>query len=164
MRYDKGKHSPFLHRFHLVWITKYRYKVLHGDVWFRVREIIRQVCSENGVEIIKGVLASDHVHMFVSIPPKVLVADLMRKIKGKSSHKVQREFPQLKKRYRAGTFGEAATFAPPMVPSPKIPSFSTWKRTKRNPPAQAGSGLTWIVSEQTMDSDARMSRDPQAVS
>ena len=99
MQYDKGKHCTFHHRYHLVWITKYRYKVLHGDVGLRVREIIRQVCSENGVEIIQGVLASDHVHMFVSIPPKLSVSDLMRKMKGRSSHKVQREFAQLKKRY-----------------------------------------------------------------
>ena len=65
----------------------------------RVRDICRQVCAENGVEIIRGVLSSDHVHMFVSIPPKLAVSDLMRKMKGRSSHKVQREFPHLKKRY-----------------------------------------------------------------
>ena len=65
----------------------------------RVREIIRQVCNESGVDIIRGVLSSDHVHMFVSVPPKLAVSDLMRKMKGRSSHKVQREFPQLKKRY-----------------------------------------------------------------
>jgi putative transposase len=58
-----------------------------------------QVCGENGVEIIDGVLSNDHVNMFVSIPPKLSVSDLMRKMKGRSSHKVQREFPQLKKRY-----------------------------------------------------------------
>ena len=99
MQYDKGKHTTFYHRYHLVWITKYRYKVLAGDIRLRVREIIRQVCAENRVEIIKGVLASDHVHMFVSIPPNLSVSDLMRKMKGRSSHKVQQEFPQLKKRY-----------------------------------------------------------------
>ena len=99
MQYDKGKHCTFHHRYHLVWITRYRYKVLTGDVRVRVRAIIRQVCAENGVEIIKGVLSTDHVHMFVSIPPKLSVADLMRKMKGRSSHKVQREFPQLKRRY-----------------------------------------------------------------
>ena len=99
MQYDKGKHCTFYHRYHLVWITKYRFKVLSGDVRLRVREIIRQVCAENRVEIIKGVLAGDHVHMFVSIPPSLSVSDLMRKMKGRSSHKVQREFPQLKKRY-----------------------------------------------------------------
>ncbi len=99
MQYEKGKHCTFYHRYHLVWITKYRYKVLQGDIRLRIREIIRQVCSENRVEIIKGVLASDHVHMFVSIPPSLSVSDFMRKMKGRSSHKVQREFPQLKKRY-----------------------------------------------------------------
>ena len=99
MQYDKGKHCTFYHRYHLVWITKYRYKILRGDIRLRVREIIRQVCAENRVEIIKGVLSSDHVHMFVSIPPNLSVSDLMRKMKGRSSHKVQIEFPQLKKRY-----------------------------------------------------------------
>ena len=99
MRYDKGKHTTFYHRYHLVWVTKYRYKVLRGDIRVRVRDIIRQVCAENRVEIIKGVLANDHVHMFVSIPPNLSVSDLMRKMKGRSSHKVQIEFPQLKKRY-----------------------------------------------------------------
>ena len=99
MLYDTGKHCVFYHRYHLVWSTKYRYKVLVGDVRLRVREIIRQVCGENRVDIIEGVLSSDHVHMFVSIPPTLSVSDLMRKMKGRSSHKVQREFPQLKKRY-----------------------------------------------------------------
>ncbi len=99
MHYDTGKHCVFYHRYHLVWSTKYRYKVLLGDVRQRVRDIIRQVCAENGVDIIRGVLSSDHVHMFVSIPPKLAVSDLMRLMKGRSSHKVQREFPHLKKRY-----------------------------------------------------------------
>jgi len=99
MQYNTGKHCVFYHRYHLVWSTKYRYKVLQGNIQLRVREIIRQVCAENGVEIIRGVLSSDHVHMFVSVPPKLAISDLMRKMKGRSSHKVQREFPQLKKRY-----------------------------------------------------------------
>jgi putative transposase len=99
MQYDKGKHCVFYHRYHLVWSTKYRYKVLLGDIQLRVRDIIRQVCGENGVEIIHGVLSSDHVHIFVSVPPKLAISDLMRLMKGRSSHKVQREFPQLKKRY-----------------------------------------------------------------
>ena len=99
MLYDTGKHCVYYHRFHLVWSTKYRYKVLVGPVQRRVRELCRQVCQENGVEIIHGLLSSDHVHMFVSIPPKLAVSDLMRKMKGRSSHKVQREFPELRKRY-----------------------------------------------------------------
>ena len=99
MQYQKGKHSVFYHRYHVVWITKYRFKVLTGAVRLRVRDIIRQVCEENGVEIVKGVLSADHVHMFVSIPPNLSVSDFIRKAKGRSSHKVQMEFPQLRKRY-----------------------------------------------------------------
>ncbi len=99
MQYDKGKHCVFYHRYHLVWSTKYRYKVLRGKTQMRVREIVRQVCSENGVEILKGVVSSDHVHIFVSVPPKLAISDLMRKIKGRSAFKLFREFPGLKKRY-----------------------------------------------------------------
>ena len=99
MQYSTGKHCVFYHRYHLVWSTKYRYKVLQGDIKLRVRDICRQVCAQNGVEIIRGVLSCDHVHMFVSVPPKLAISDLMRLMKGRSSHKVQREFPHLKKRY-----------------------------------------------------------------
>ncbi len=72
----------------LVWITKNRFKVLRGNLQHRVRQIIRQVCEENKVEIISGVLSSDHVHMLVSIPPKLSVSDFVRKVKGRSSFKV----------------------------------------------------------------------------
>jgi len=61
MQYDPGKHFVYYHRHHLVWSTKYRYKVLPVDVKLRVRDIIRQVCNERGVDIIRGVLSSGHV-------------------------------------------------------------------------------------------------------
>ena len=70
-----------------------------GAVRHRVREIIRQVCRELDVTIVKGVLSTDHVHMFVSIPPHHSVSNVMRRIKGRSSRKIQMEFPHLKKRY-----------------------------------------------------------------
>lgn len=140
MQYDTGKHCVYYHRYHLVWSTKYRYKVLQGDIRLRVRDILRQVCAQNGVEIIKGVLSTDHVHMFVSIPPKLAVSDLMRLMKGRSSLLVQRQFPQLKKRYWGKRFGDGVTFQPPTGPSRKMSYFSTWKITSKILPAQAGSG------------------------
>ena len=99
MQYDKGKHCVFYHRYHVVWSTKYRFKVLQGDIKKRVREIIRRVCSENGVDIISGVVSSDHVHIFISLPPKLSMSNFMQKVKGRSSLLIQREFPVLKKRY-----------------------------------------------------------------
>ena len=73
--------------------------VLRGEVQLRVREIVRQVCAENSVEILKGVVSSDHDQTFVSIPPKLAVSDLMRRIKGRSAFKLFREFPKVEKRY-----------------------------------------------------------------
>ena len=99
MQYDKGKHTVFHHRYHIVWITKYRYKVLRGAVRARVREIARQVCEKLGVTIISGVLSADHVHMFVSIPPHRAVSEVMRRIKGRTSRKIQMEYPELGKKY-----------------------------------------------------------------
>ncbi len=71
MQYDTGKHCVYYHRYHLVWSTKYRYEMLQGDVRRRVRAICKQVCREKGVDIIHGVLSKDHIHMFVSVPPKL---------------------------------------------------------------------------------------------
>jgi putative transposase len=65
----------------------------------RIRTIIRQVCRELGVQIVSGVLSREHVHMFVEIPPHIAVSDFVRRVKGRSSHRVQMEFPDLRKRY-----------------------------------------------------------------
>ncbi|WP_323780306.1 IS200/IS605 family transposase [Leisingera sp.] len=64
-----------------------------------MRDIGRQVCAENGVAILRGVLSSDHVHIFVSVPPKLAISDLVRKMKDRLSFRVQREFPAIRKRY-----------------------------------------------------------------
>ena len=99
MGYTSGSHTVFHHRYHIVWVPKYRFKVLRGQIRERVRIIIRQVCSELGVEIINGVLSADHVHMFVEIPPHIAVSQFMQRVKGRSSRKIQQEFPELRKRY-----------------------------------------------------------------
>jgi len=97
--YEKGKHTVFHHRYHIVWITKYRYKVLTHAIKLRVREIIGQVAEEMGIKIENGVISSDHLHIFVSIPPHIAVSDFVQKTKGRSSRKIQLEFPELEKRY-----------------------------------------------------------------
>ncbi len=111
MQYSTGKHCVYYHRYHLAWSTKYRFKVLRGQLRLRARDICRQVCAENGVEIIKGVLSSDHVHMSVSVPPKLAVSDQVRKMKGRSSYRVQREFPAIRKRYWGCRFWSRGYFS-----------------------------------------------------
>ena len=68
------------HRYHIVWITKYRYKVLEGALRERIRTIIRQLCKELSVQIVSGVLSREHVHMFVEIPPHIAVTDFVRRV------------------------------------------------------------------------------------
>src|SRR3984893_8776003 len=81
--------TPFFTIATIVWVTKYRYKVLEGTLRERIRTIIRQVCKELGVQIVSGVLSKEHVHMFVEIPPHIAVSDFVGRAKGRSSHRVQ---------------------------------------------------------------------------
>lgn len=99
MSYSRGSHTVFHHRYHIVWVPKYRYKVLRGEIRKYVREVVRQVCDQMGVTIISGALSTDHVHMFVEIPPHIAISKFMQMVKGRSSRKVQMRFPELKKRY-----------------------------------------------------------------
>ena len=99
MSYCTASHTTFYHRYHVVWATKYRHRVLQGAMRERLRDIIGQTCAERDVQIIKGVLARDHVHMFINVPPKLAFATVMQRIKGRSSQRVQMEFPDLRKRY-----------------------------------------------------------------
>jgi len=61
--YTKGNHTVDHHRYHIVWITKYRYRVLHGKIQERARELIAQVSDGLGIKIFNGVVSSDHVHI-----------------------------------------------------------------------------------------------------
>ena len=111
MLYSTGAHTTFHHRYHIVWVTKYRYKVLTPAMRLRIRELTRQICAQLGVTIVKGVLSADHVHMFVEIPPKVSVSDVMRRVKGCTSRKLQQEFPELRKRYWGQRFWARGYFS-----------------------------------------------------
>lgn len=99
MTYSTGAHTTYHNRYHIVWITKYRYKVLTHEIRYRIRDITHQICTQLGVKIIKGVMSNNHVHMFVEIPPKLSVSDFMRRVKGCTSRKIQQDFPELRKRY-----------------------------------------------------------------
>ncbi len=93
--YRKTSHTTYDCKYHIVWITKYRKKVLRGEVGKRVRELLREICKSNEVGIIKGHVSTDHVHMFVSVPPHMVVSKLVQYLKGKSSYKMMQENKQI---------------------------------------------------------------------
>ncbi len=98
-QYNNKSHTVYYHRYHIVWITKYRYKVLTYDIKKRVREIIALVAEELNIKIENGVISSDHIHIFANIPPHIKVSEFVQKAKGRSSKKIQEEFPILRKKY-----------------------------------------------------------------
>ena len=99
MDYRYGNHTVYSIDYHFVWVTKYRYHLLVGDVGYRVRDLVRQTCEAFEIRIKKGVVSKDHVHIFVSAPPTMAPSEIMRRIKGRSSSKLFEEFPSIKKHY-----------------------------------------------------------------
>ncbi len=97
--YKKGGHAVYDIKYHFVWITKYRYKVLKGQVAMRARDLLKQGCEAKGLTIIKGRVGPDHVHMLLSCPTNLSPSQIMQYLKGRSSHLLQEEFPGIKKRY-----------------------------------------------------------------
>ena len=84
---------------HIVWVTKYRYKVLEGDIKIRCRTLIKQICDTEDVKILKGVISKDHVHIHIEYSPSKSISDLVKRMKGRTSRRLQEEFPELSKRY-----------------------------------------------------------------
>ena len=88
-------HSKWECQYHIVFIPKYRKKVLYGKVRDDVREIIRTLCKYKQVEIIAGAVCIDHVHLCVSIPPKISISDFIGYLKGKSALMIYDKHPEM---------------------------------------------------------------------
>ena len=100
-----NKHKVSRLTIHIVWATKCRYGVLHGDIKMRCRNILIQISEVEGVQILKRVVSKDHVHMHIEYRPSQDVSTLVKSLKGRSSTKLKIEFLDLKKRYWGLIFG-----------------------------------------------------------
>ena len=87
-----GNHTISQLQIHVVWVTKYRYHVLKGDIQKRCRDLIVQICDAEDIRILKGVVSKDHVHMHIEYPPSISVSDIVKRLKGRTSRKLQMEF------------------------------------------------------------------------
>lgn len=97
--YRTSSHAKYSLHIHVVWTTKYRKRVLTGDVALRLREQIRMICKRNEIEILKGHVSADHVHLFISIPPHLSVSKVMKYLKGITSRKILQEYKRLSRRF-----------------------------------------------------------------
>ena len=97
--YTSGSHTVHDIKYHFIWVTKYRYKILKGEIAKQVRELIRQGCEARGMTIITGSVGNDHIHLLLSCPTDLAPSKIAQYLKGRSSKLLQDSFPELKKRY-----------------------------------------------------------------
>ena len=97
--YRTSSHSRYDIKYHFVWITKYRKAILADAVGVRLRDLVREICRTNEIEILEGAVSQDHVHVLLSCPPNLSPSKIMQYIKGKSSRKLLMEFPHLRKQF-----------------------------------------------------------------
>jgi len=85
----KGYHTVSRLSYHLVWVTKYRYPILQGDIQKRCRELLIQVCEIEELTILKGVVSKDYVHLYIEYSPKKSISDIVKRMKSRTSNILQ---------------------------------------------------------------------------
>ena len=102
--YNSLSHTKWECKYHIVFAPKYRRRVIYGKIKRDIGIILRKLCEQKGVEIIEAELCPDHVHMLVSIPPKMSISSFMGYLKGKSSLMIFQKYGNLKFAYRNREF------------------------------------------------------------
>lgn len=95
-RFSKLSHVLWHCQYHIVWVPKYRYRVLIGRVGFEAMKTIRVYTERLGCEVVELNVQADHVHLLVKVPPKVSISKLLGTVKGKTAQQLFRQFPYLK--------------------------------------------------------------------
>ena len=92
----KNRYAHCTLNYHFVWCTKHRRKALTGEVAERLRMIVDDIAGQMGFDVISLEIQPDHVHLFISAPPKYSPAKIINAVKGASSRRLRNEFPELR--------------------------------------------------------------------
>jgi len=95
MKLRKGRHVVYMMHCHLIFVTKYRGKVLSAEILNKMKELMHGICEKNEVELTEFNGEHDHVHLLINYPPKVQVSTLVNALKAISSRELKRHFPEL---------------------------------------------------------------------
>ena len=101
--YRKSSHAVYRLRYHFVFITKYRKPALRGEIGKEVRDLTREICRSLDIEIVKGHVRPDHVHLLLDVPPRLVPSRVMQAIKGKTSHHLLQDHRKLRKEFLGTT-------------------------------------------------------------
>ena len=94
-RYAKGPHTKHRLQYHLVWVPKYRRRVLQGKIAIRRKRLLYEACKMNGRWISEISIQDDHLHLIVQIPPRYSVAEVVQIFKGGTSRVLRKEYPEM---------------------------------------------------------------------
>jgi len=97
-RFRKLSHALWYCQYHMVWVPKYRYRVLTGPVGTEVYRCIQLFCGQKGSEVVELNVRPEHVHLLVMVPPKVSISDLVGTLKGRTAIRIFKQFPHLKRK------------------------------------------------------------------
>lgn len=98
-KYHRQSHATYDCRYHLVWVTKYRFRVIDKEIEIALKWIIKEICDWKEMEIWAGAVKEEHVHLYLQIPPKHSISEVMKWLKGKSAERLLQKFPVLEKQY-----------------------------------------------------------------
>ena len=114
------KNSKYRCQYHIVFSPKYRRKVIYGELRKEIGEIIRKLCNEKKVELIEAEACPDHIHMLVSIPPYLSVAQFMGYLKSKSALMIFDRHANLKYKYGRRNFWSRGYFVDTVGKNEKV--------------------------------------------
>ena len=97
-KYKKLSHVIYKCEYHIVWVPKYRFRILEGEIKKLIEEDIKMLCEWKKCEVQEMSVQNDHIHLIVSIPPKVSISDMMGILKGKLAIKLFKSYPKMKKK------------------------------------------------------------------
>ncbi len=97
--YNHASHARYDIKYHIVWITKYRHKIIEPEIGKRLKELLLQGCASRELTVVRGHIDIDHVHLLLSCPPNLAISKIVQYLKGRSSRLLQDEYPSLQKRY-----------------------------------------------------------------
>lgn len=154
-RYQRGSHTVTDLKYHFVWKTKYSYGVLKDDVALRLRDIIREICAEKSLQVVKGNIRPNHIHILISAPAYYSPAKIAQYLKGKSSYRLQREFPSLQKRYWGRHLWSRGYFCSTVgaVTEEQIQQYIA------NQSEERGTFKVWDESERATDDERKLESD-----
>ena len=97
-KWKKQSHVIYQCKYHIVWVPKYRYRVLSGRIHDFVKETLEMLCEWKRIEILELNIKEDHIHIIIDVPPRISISSVMGILKGKTAIKIFQYFPGLKKK------------------------------------------------------------------